>query len=474
MSEVALPRNLAPFTADEVVAATGGRWLEAPTAALRGVSTDTRTCQAGNVFIALSGERFDAHLFVDQALAAGAEALVVERPVSAPPGIGVLQVPSTRVALGALAAFHRRRWTGRLLAIGGSAGKTTTRRTVAAVLAAHRPDEVHTTAGNFNNDIGVPLTLLGLTGAHRFAVVEIGTNQRGEVAALAAITAPSLALLTLIGAEHTEGLGSLDEVAREEGDLYAALPKDGLAIGNADDVRVLEQLTRTEAPRITYGTSPTATMRLLERQGRGEAGSQLELLRADGSRLIVPTPLVGAPGAYATLAAVTACEAMLGGPIDPAALQAGLQAVAAAGDGRLTLRHTPDGVVWIDDCYNANPPSMLAGIETAIEVAALRHARLVLVLGEMRELGALGPEEHRRISERLRSVDYAELIAVTGLGRDYLTFAKGRFAETALDAVPLLREALRAGDVVLLKGSRGVRLERILHTLYPNPTKEHA
>ena len=239
MSSAPLPQNRAPFATAELAAACAGTWLRpATTDAILGVSTDTRAVAAGNAFVALAGERFDGHRFIDRAIAGGATVLIVERPVEAPAGVGVLQVGSTRAALGALAAHHRRRWPGRLLAIGGSAGKTTTRRAVAAVLAAHRPGAVHATEGNFNNDIGVPLTLLALAPHHEFAVIEIGTNHTGEVAALAALTRPDAALLTLIGAEHTEGLGSLEGVAQEEGDLFAALaaiPGGGVAIGNADD-----------------------------------------------------------------------------------------------------------------------------------------------------------------------------------------------------------------------------------------------
>jgi UDP-N-acetylmuramoyl-tripeptide--D-alanyl-D-alanine ligase len=213
------------------------------------------------------------------------------------------------------------------------------------------------------------------------------------------------------------------------------------------------------------------------RDGKGEAGSRLLLSRPSGldSTLTIYTPLLGTPGAYATLAAVAATEVLLGAPVTTAEVERALARVAASGDGRLTLRKTADGVLWIDDCYNANPPSMLAGLETAAEIATARRARLVLVLGEMRELGELGEGEHQRIAQRLTRLDHAYLIGVAGLAEHYLAGGlpgRVRFVPSAADAAPLLKSELRAGDVVLLKGSRGVGLEQIFSLLYPAFPKE--
>lgn len=479
-----LPTNRASFTGDELRLATGGTWLVAPSSelAIVGVSTDTRAVTTGNVFVALSGERFDGHRFVAQAIAGGARALIVERAVDSPAGVAVLQVANTRAALGALAHFHRRRWTGKLLAIGGSAGKTTTRRAVAAVLERHRPGEVHSTEGNFNNDIGVPLTLLGLTSQHHFAVVEIGTNHRGEVAALAQIAAPDLALLTIIGAEHTEGFGTIEEVAAEEGDLYAALPADGIALGYGLDTNIARQLlTRTPpgARRITWGNHED-DVGIGAFESLGLDGTRFDVWRhTTGTTESMTTPLLGTPGCLAAVAAIASCEAMLGTPVDLRLTERGLADVLAAADGRLTVRHTPDGVVWIDDSYNANPPSMASGIDTAAEIAAQRGARLLLVLGEMRELGAISVEEHRSLRVTISRARYQHLLAVAGDARELVVDpARDRFVDTAAEAALVLRPLIHAGDVVLLKGSRGVGLERILQSLYPaafsGSHKEHA
>jgi UDP-N-acetylmuramoyl-tripeptide--D-alanyl-D-alanine ligase len=214
--ESALPENQARFTLGELARATGGT-LAGPGGAERevvGVSTDSRASLGGKLFVALKGERFDGHSFAEGAAKAGAAAILVENDVGALP-IPALRVPSTLGALGAIAGLHRSRFPGRLIAVGGSAGKTTTRSAVGAVLELCAPGRVHQTSGNLNNLIGVPLVLLGLTPEQRYAVVELGTNAPGEVAALTAMAKPDAGLLTLIGLEHTEGLGDLDGVERE-------------------------------------------------------------------------------------------------------------------------------------------------------------------------------------------------------------------------------------------------------------------
>src|SRR5512135_524214 len=220
-----IPQNAAPFTPAEVARATGGT-LVRDGRALAGVSTDTRTLVPGALYVALRGESFDGHRFLPQATAAGAGGVLVSTAGDFPPNGSVVLVPDTRVALGALARFHRDRWATagdrRVLAVGGSAGKTTTTRAIAALLDVLRPGDVHTTPGNLNNDVGLPMTLLLLDEHHHLAAVESGTSHRGEIARLAAVARPDAALVTLVAPEHTEGLGTLDDVADEEGDLFAA------------------------------------------------------------------------------------------------------------------------------------------------------------------------------------------------------------------------------------------------------------
>ena len=460
-----LPENRARFTLGEVAAATSGV-LSPATAAERevlGVQTDSRAALAGKLFVALSGERFDGHTFVSDAVKTGAAALLVEREVP-DPGVPVVRVPSTLAALGALAGAHRGRFAGRLVGIAGSAGKTTTRSAVGALLELVAPGAVHQTHGNLNNAIGVPLVLLGLEAEHRFAVVEIGTNAPGEVALLTAMAAPDAGVLTLIGIEHSEGLGDLDGIEREEGALFAGLLAGGIALGNADDVRVARQLERAPgARRVRYGFAETAEIRCLARST--DALRQRLTIAVAGRRLELELSLLGDAGVYAALAAVAVTHAL--GLELPDAPSISLALSRAGEPGRLEVHELADGTVVLDDAYNSNPASALASLKTAAELARERRARLVVVLGEMRELGALSAREHTRVGEAVGQSGAAELVAVSGDARLFVAAAKsagiaGEFAVDAEAALAAVRGRLRPGDVVLVKASRGVRCERVV------------
>src|SRR5438105_292277 len=218
----AIPPNRAPFTPEEIATATGGRLVRGGGPSV-GVFTDSRAVVHGAAFVAIGGERFDGHAFLAEVAGRGASALVVAKD-GAPEGPAVVRVDDTRRALGQMGRAHREKWSAAgarlLVAITGSAGKTTTKAVLAKVLGAAAPGAVHASAGNLNNDIGVPMTLFGLASEHRYAVVEVGTNARGEIGNLAAIALPNVAVLTLVAAAHTEGLGTLDDVAREKGALF--------------------------------------------------------------------------------------------------------------------------------------------------------------------------------------------------------------------------------------------------------------
>ncbi|HYJ11762.1 MAG TPA: UDP-N-acetylmuramoyl-tripeptide--D-alanyl-D-alanine ligase, partial [Polyangiaceae bacterium] len=242
MTAAPLPSNSLVLNLADVARATTGELLGAADLAIRGVSTDSRGNLQGKLFVALSGERFDGHDFVGRARELGAAAVLVERDV--PSEIPAVKVTSTLSALGALGALRRKSWGGKLVAVAGSAGKTTTRAAISALLEAAEPGAVHYARGNFNNLIGVPLVLLSLGDSERLAVVELGTNRPGEVEALTRMVQPDAALLTLIGYEHTEGLGDLDGVEAEEGALFAHLPRAAVALGNSDDARVARQLAK--------------------------------------------------------------------------------------------------------------------------------------------------------------------------------------------------------------------------------------
>lgn len=468
-----IPDNRVELSLADVLGATGGELATGSAdGEVRGVTTDSRVDVAGKLFVALSGESFDGHRFVAAALAAGARAALVARPVDAPEGCAQIVVQDPLTALGDLARLHRRRWGGKVVAVAGSAGKTTTRSAVGAALAGVAGDSVHAAPGNLNNRVGVPMVLFGVEARHGVAVVEIGTNQRGEVAELARVTEPDVAVLTLIAIEHSEGLGDLDDVEAEEGALFAALSSDATAIGNVDDARVKRQLERCPARRrLGYGHGPEATTRVVERRADDVRGATLILersARGGRERITLQTSLLGSPGALAVAAAVTVADVVNGEAVPLEVLAPCFRGVGEA--GRLRPVELADGTLVLDDSYNANPVSVLAAVATAREIADGRGARLVLVLGEMRELGALSQREHARVGEALANSRAAALVAVAGDARHYVAAARhgGVDAEFAADAdlaTDLTLARVTAGDVVLVKASRGVRAERVVEAM---------
>ena len=467
-----IPENSAAFTLAEVARHCGGTHFGADAACL-GVSTDSRADLRGRLFVALRGERFDGHDFALRALAAGAAGVVVEREVAGLSAAGAyVQVSSTIGALGALGAAHRARWAKRIVAVAGSAGKTTTRSAISALLGDLFPGAVHFAAGNLNNLIGVPMVLLGLGPEHRVGVVEIGTNAPGEVRTLSAMATPDLAVLTLIGIEHSEGLGDLDGIEREEGEIWSGLGAEGLAISNADDERVQRTVAaQTPHRSLSYGYAEGANYRLRSRTPNALGGSALQLERRTPfaqDAIRIDTPLLGEAGAYATLAALAVAEWLSGAALEPGRVT---HALSGAGEpGRLTPLELGDGTVVLDDSYNSNPASVHSSLAAAREIARARGARLLLVLGEMRELGALSGEQHDQVGELLTDSGAAVLLAVAGDARRFVPAAQragldAHFAETAEQALGLLLTKLEAKDVVLVKASRGVRAERLVRGL---------
>ncbi len=459
-----IPPNRAAFTVEEVARATGASVTSVPRDAspIVGVSTDSRGDVRGTLFVALRGESFDGHRFIDAAVRGGASAVLSEDPLDVGPAT-LFRVTSTLAALGDLARAHRRRWGGRLVAVAGSAGKTTTRASIAALLLAASPGKVHFVPGNLNNLVGVPMVLFGLGADHEHAVVEIGTNAVGEVPRLVAVTEPDCAVLTLVGLEHTAGLGDLDTIEREEGAVLAGLEPEGAAFGNADDPRVVRQLGASPAAtRTTYGTAKEADYRIVAREPLGLAGTRVSIARPDGSTVRIAAPLFGAPGALAVAAALAVVEHAVGREISED--EATLALRNAAEPGRLRPVELADGTVLLDDSYNSNPPSARASLQAAREFADHRGARLVVVLGEMRELGHASRSEHRALGG---VVEAARAAVVVTVGGDAVEIAGRavRFAPDVAAAVPLVRDHTLPGDVVLIKGSRGVGLERIVEAL---------
>ena len=459
----------ARFTKDELAAATGGHWTGTPPASVAGVSTDTRTLPEGSLFVALRGERFDGHAFLPEAAARGAAAAVVDDrfdPTEGVPGpAGRLVVPDTLRALGAIARLHRSRFQLPVVGVTGSNGKTTTREMIAAILATR--GKVLKTEGNLNNEVGVPLTLFGLDASHSAAVVEMGMSHPGEIARLAAITLPQVGVVTLAAPAHLEGLGTVDAVADAKAELYAGLPPGGIAIANADDPRMLKRAQASARRMITFSGSKgrRGDVVVLEIVSSGEDG--LRFVLGVGNREL-PVHIPGLVGPHnASNAAAAAAAAIALGCTDRE-ITRGLAAVRPVGR-RLRLERLPSDVALLDDCYNANPASMSAALATLAGIAGTGR-RAVAVLGDMLELGAFEAEAHRALGAEVARSGVKVLAAFGPRSRETAEAARAAgldaFHTEDVDAlVRWAKAALAPGDALLVKGSRGMKLERLVEAL---------
>jgi UDP-N-acetylmuramoyl-tripeptide--D-alanyl-D-alanine ligase len=459
---------VAAFTPGEVVEATSAE-VRHPAEGLRfeAVSTDSRSLEPGALFVALEGERFDGHRFLADAAAHGAAGAVVRRGKKLPdrpPGFALFVVDDTLRALGALARFHRRRFQLPLGAVGGSNGKTTTKELVASILGVRGP--ALKTEGNLNNEVGVPLTLFRLAAEHQSAVVELGMNAPGEMARLTAMVEPSAGLLTTVQPEHLEGLGSLEGVAAAEGELFRGLAAAATAVVNVDEPLVMAQAKQAPAAWLTFGRSPSAEVRLEASRPLGRTGQEV-LLRVDGRAFTVPLALLGGHNALNATGAFALARAL---GFSPEECVEGLSR-ARPYLRRLNVLDAPGGLTVLDDCYNANPASMVAALETARGLAGA--GRLVAVLGDMLELGPGEAAEHARLGAlAAKLADVRAFLGPRNAGAAQA--AESGEAARFLDAEQLwawLQPRLRAGDVVLVKGSRGMRMERFVErlTLAPAP-----
>jgi UDP-N-acetylmuramoyl-tripeptide--D-alanyl-D-alanine ligase len=469
-----IPENNAAFSLAEIAAATGGEVRVGSAHSVTGVTTDSRSDVRGKLFVALEGERFDGHDFAAGAARAGAAAILLSRDVPLDPALSVVRVSSALDGLGALARAHRRRWGGRVVAVAGSAGKTTTKTAILSLAARLFPGKVHAARGNLNNQIGVPMVLFGVEESHQLCVLELGTNQRGEVDRLTRVCEPDVGVLTLIDLEHAEGIGDLDAVEAEEGALFAGLGASGTAIGYSDDARVSRQLDRSPAGhKLGYGQSESAQYRLLERTPLELRRTRLELERPEAGarrRVRLETSLVGLPGALASLAALAVADVVSIGSVAPEIASAAFLQPGLAEPGRLEPIELADGILVIDDTYNANPASIRSSLRTACELARERRTRAVVVLGEMRELGGFSRAEHDGVGRELATSTAAALIAISGDAAHYVAPARAAglnavFAEDPAAALPLVLAEVRPGDVVLVKASRGVRAEIVVNGL---------
>ena len=420
------------------------------------VSTDTRNIRSGDLFVALKGERFDAHAFVAEAAKAGAVAALVEHAVEA--AIPQIVVGSTQEALATLGAHWRGRFNMPLIALTGSNGKTTVKEMLASILRAQAGgDSVLATRGNLNNHIGVPLMLLELREAHRYAAIEMGMNHPGEIAQLAAIGRPTVALVNNAQREHMEFMASVEAVARENAAVFEALPADGTAVVNADDAYADYFREAAGAHRIVdFG---------LERPAAISGGYVLKNLSSE-IRLRTPAGeaalTLAIPGLHNVRNALAACACAHAVGITPAVMREGLENFRPF-TGRLQVKRAVNGATVIDDTYNANPDSVRA----AIDVLARCAPPTLLVLGDMGEVGDQAAAFHQEVGAYAHSRQVSALCAFG----EHTAAAVEAFgaAATKSDSIEELLDAVRAGatphTTVLVKGSRFMRMERVVQAL---------
>jgi UDP-N-acetylmuramoyl-tripeptide--D-alanyl-D-alanine ligase len=446
-----------PMTLVEIRQAVGGRALNAVPAEAKPISvvtTDSRQVPAGSLFVALRGEKFDGHQYLGQVAAGGAVAAIVEQAPAEPvAGLHLIGVTDSRQALGRLATVARKALRGKVIGVAGSNGKTGTKHLIHAALSPKLRGTV--SPKSFNNDIGVPLTLLPADPSQDYVVVEMGTNHRGEIRVLTKMATPDIAVITNCGVEHLAGLGDLPAVRIENASVTEGMNEKGLLVVNGDDDELLAAVSAYHGRRITFGHKPSNDLFATDI----ECGLDGVRFRLNMSRLIVFVPLLGKHTAVNALAAI-AIARRLG--VAEEAVVAGL--ATATGPEMRLQRIEAGGVTVINDAYNANPNSMRAALET---LAALKPtSRRIAILGDMLELGESTEDYHREIGE-LAGTCGLGVLACVGEQAEQIARAAGMSADCVMrypDAQAAAVDVpkwLNEGDVVLLKGSRGIHLELV-------------
>ncbi len=443
----------------EAAAALAGR-ISGRDVAFTGVSTDSRAIREGDLFVALRGERFDGHGFLKAAATAKAAAAMVDSAYRGEYPLPALVVSDTRRSLGDLARYWRARFAPVLIGIAGSNGKTTVKEMLAAILRKHAGQAaVLATRGNLNNDIGLPLTLLALRHSHRWCAIELGMNHKGEIAYLAGIARPGVALVNNAQREHLEFMRSVEEVADENASVYDALPAHGVAVINADDPHAALFRTRAGARRtVEFGLERAM---VTGRYRLERLASEIHLHTPGGEAHAT----LAIPGLHNVSNALAAAACGFAAGIPVATIAEGLSAFRPY-TGRLQVKQAAGGATVIDDSYNANPDSVRA----AIDVLASCPAPTALVLGDMGEVGEHGVEFHREVGAYARAKGVSQLLT---LG-DATRHAVDAFGEGArrFDSVEQLVAELRS-QTVLVKGSRFMRMERVVAALTGNSEGGH-
>lgn len=466
MTRIETPR----FTLQDVLTATGGTLVQSGRAdAFDGVSTDSRSLAAGSLFVPLAGPRFDGHDYLGQAAGAGAAGVLVGRGrenlvKGLPAGTAAVSVPDTLRALGDLARLWRFRFAIPVVGVTGSTGKTTTKEMAAAIMG--REKNLLKNEGNFNNLVGLPLTIFRMNAAHEAAVLEMGTNRRGEIARLTEIAAPTVGLVTNVGPAHLEGLGSLETIREEKGDLYRVMDGRGTAVINLDDPLLAPWAGRWKGRKITFGIDADADVTASRIAHEAERGTVFTLLAEGASREI----LLPVSGFHNVSNALAAAAAALGAGFGFDAICQGLMAFRPVG-GRMEVYRLKNGACLIDDTYNANPASVAAALKTLQGLKG--ECKSTVILGDMLELGGEAERYHEEIGRA---------VAETGVGKAYLrgdfaratakgALKRGMKGEQVLvdlsteETVAHLKACLRTGDWVLVKGSRKMKMEEIVQAI---------
>lgn len=457
-----------PLTLADIAAAVDGRLsADAPPARVTGVSIDSRTIKPGELFVPIKGERFDGHTFLSEAVQKGAAAVFVQDGHDGarvlPTEVPLVVVRDTLEALQRLAAWHRTQFDGPVVAVTGSNGKTTTKDLVAAVLSQKYP--VLATTGNLNTEIGMALTLLRREPDHQAIVVEMGMRGPGQIASLVRIARPAIGVVTNVSPVHIELLGSLDAVALAKQELVEGLPADGIAILNADDARVRAMAAHTRAKVLTYGLHPEAEVRAEDVQVLGVEGVAFRLVTSSG----VASVNLAFPGRHNVANALAAAAVGLSCGLEVREIAAGLSQAIPSGM-RMQVERLAGEIVVLNDAYNASPASMKAALQALADLPARRR---IAVLGDMLELGAIADEAHRAVGSECLAFGVDRLITVGDGGQAIAEGAKAAgFTSAAVSSVSapeevakLLIDEVEAGDVILVKASRGLALERVIEAL---------
>lgn len=460
-----------PFTPERLVTATGGELLCGRADAIfKGVSINSRDIGKDDLFVAIKGENHDGHDFIEDVVAAGIKGVVIQKARKGnfdiksfeDQGITCLAVDDTVTALGALAASQRIESGVRLIAVTGSNGKTSTRAMAESIF--RQVFRTHSTSGNFNNEIGLPLTLLKLDKEHEWAIVELGMNAPGEIERLCRICRPDIGIITNAGAAHLEGLGSVENVARAKGELLPAVPKEGTVIVSSGMPLVNELVKTTDAEICYFGDDDRSLLRAMETE---ISGNRVRFILSDGKK---STPVaLNTPGLFMVSNALAAATAAYVAGIDTETIRQGLEMFSPV-KGRINLLKGKTGCNLIDDTYNANPDSMMAAVKTLKSLKG--YSKGYFIMGDMKELGSDAGLLHKNIGafaaeegieELCATGDYAEVVAEgaqnAGLAKDHI------FTGSKKEIIKTLLQKLKSGDWVLVKGSRTMGMEEIIEGL---------